>query len=225
MINLREILIGFVLLLPFTGKDDAAKFLRAVSEKFSGVKDYVVDVRVHLDLENVKAPDMAAKIYYKSPDKVKIDSKGTFLLPKEVGVFNPHMFNPDNFNVSIKDTLQYEGVPAMRLSLSPKNETLVNRSIILTVDRSEWVIKELLMEPAPGSLMDAKIRYGNFGGFMLPVEIDVNLNLPKPDSSQDYSTPRRQLRGGVSGNVAVYYSNYKVNSGLSDSLFAKEAKH
>lgn len=217
--SLLEILIGFALLLPVPGKDDGAKYLKNVTEKFLKITDYTVDVRVHLDMESVKAPDMSAKIYYKSPDKVRVDSKGTFLLPKEVGVFNPRTFNSDEYNLNVLDTLQYDGDPAVRLSLSSKKESFRGRDIILTIDKSEWLIKDISIEPVAGSLMDAKIKYGNFSGFELPIEIDVNLNLPKADSSQDYSNPNRRFRGGMSGSVTIYYSNYRVNSGLSDSLF------
>lgn len=219
--NLLQIFIAFLLLSPLSTKDDGAKYLRKVSEKFNEISDYTVDVKVHLDLESVKAPDMSAKIYYKSPDKVKIDSKSTFLLPKEIGVFNPKMFNPDNFNINVEDTLRYDGNPAVRLSLSSKKESFGGRSIVLTIDKSEWLIKRISTEPAPGSIMDAKISYGTFGGFQLPIEIDVNLNLPKPDSTQSQQNTYRRFRSGVSGNVEIYYSNYKVNSGLSDSLFEK----
>jgi hypothetical protein len=209
----------------FPGKDDGAKYLRNVTEKFAKISDYTVDVRVHLDMESVKAPDMTATIYYKSPDKIKVDSKGTFLLPKEVGVFNPRMFNSDEYSISILDTSRYDGAPAVRLSLSSKKESFRGRDIILTIDRSEWLIKDISIEPAAGSLMDAKIKYGSFSGFELPSEIDVNLNLPKADSTQENPMANRRFRGGMSGSVTIYYSNYRVNTGLSDTLFEKEAEH
>lgn len=217
-------MIVFVLLSPAQGNDNGAKYLQNVSDKFSKIMDYTVDLRVHLDLESVKAQDMMATLYYKSPDKVKLDSKGTFLLPKEVGVFNPRMFSGENFDVSVEENLQYDGKPAVKLSLSSKKDSYRDRRIILTVDKSEWLIREISTEPAPGSIMDAKINYGTFDGFELPTEIDVNINLPKADSSQANSSPRRRF-GGVNGNVVVYYSNYKVNSGLSDSLFEKKEEH
>jgi outer membrane lipoprotein-sorting protein len=205
----------------FPGQDDGVKYLKNVTEKFLKINDYMVDVRVHLDMESVKAPDMTAKIYYKSPDKVKVDSKGTFLLPKEVGVFNPRMFNSEEYNINILDTLRYDGDPAVRLSLSPKKESFRGRNIILTIDKKDWLIKSIAIEPAAGSLMDARIKYGNFGGFELPAEIDVNLNLPKADSTQENPMANRRFKGGMSGSVVIYYSNYQVNTGLSDSLFEK----
>jgi hypothetical protein len=219
--NLFEIWLAFVLLVPFRGQEEGLVYLRKAAEKFAGITDYTVDVRVHLDMQDVRGPDMNATIYYKSPDRVKIDSKGTFLLPKEIGVFNPAMFNPDKFNIAVEDTLQYEGHPAVRLALSPKKEALVERRIILTIDKMENLIREISIQPGPGSLMDARIKYGKSGSFELPIEIDVNLNLPKADSSQQDFNSRPRFRGGMAGSVTVYYSNYRVNTGLSDSLFER----
>lgn len=77
----------------------------------------------------------------------------------------------------------------------------------------------------PGSLMTAVIQYGKFAGFKLPTEVDVTLNFAKSDSAQMASTQGRRYRPGVTGSVVIYYSNYDVNTGLSDSLFEKEAEH
>lgn len=206
-----------------SGKDDGARYLQNVSEKFSRIKDYTVDVKVHPELDNVKAEDMTARVYYKSPDKVKMESKSVSFLPKEVGAFNPRMFNSDNFDVSFEGYLKYDGMPAVKLLLSPKKDSFRDRKMILIVDTSAWLIKEISIEPAPGSIMDAKINYGSFDGYELPSEMDVDIKFQKADSSQMDSNQRRRFGGGLSGSVTIYYSNYKVNSGLSDSLFEKSA--
>lgn len=205
-----------------SAEGEGAKYLRNVFDQFSRLSDYKVDVRVHLDLESVKAPDMSARIFYKSPDKIKIDSRGAFLLPKQIGVFNPHSFNPDNYDVNVVEDLQYNDHPAVKLALSRKGELMSRGSIILTVDKTDWLVKEISVEPGPGSLMTAVIQYGDFGQFKLPTEVDVTLNFQRADSSQIGAPPGRRYRTGVTGSVAIYYSNYGVNTGLSDSLFEKK---
>jgi outer membrane lipoprotein-sorting protein len=204
-------------------QQEGAKYLQNVAEKFSAVHDYIVDVRVHLDVENVKAEDMEAKIYYKEPDRVKMDSKGIFVLPREVGIFNPHRFNPANFDVNMLDTLTYDGDPAVRVSVAPKNN-LREQNIILTVDKRDWLIKQISFSLPRGGKADARISYGVFDNFQLPTEIDVNFDAAKGNSAQGGFADDRRLPNAMKGRVEIYYSNYKVNSGLSDSLFVKEPK-
>jgi hypothetical protein len=218
--NLLSVLIGFLILSPVALKDDGVKYLRNVSEKFSRIMDYMVDVRVHLDVESIKAQDMEAKIYYKEPDKVKIDSKGIFVLPKDVGVFNPHRFNPDNFDVSVLDTLTCDGNPAVHISLVPKNG-MREQNVVLTIDKREWLIKEISSMLPRGSEADAKISYGIFDNFQLPTKIEVDFDVAKTNSLQSRFGDDRRFQNGMKGRVEIYYSNYKINSGLNDSIFVK----
>ena len=98
--------------------------LDALQKKYSGLKDYTVDVNVHFDVEGFKAPDMQAKLYCKPPDRMKIESKRIFFLPKEGGTFNPFMFNKEDFEVKFLERLTYEGRNAVKLKLTPKKRKL-----------------------------------------------------------------------------------------------------
>ena len=60
-----------------------AGYVEKAIHKFDGIKDYTVDVKVQVDMKAAQIPEMEAKLYYKAPDKVKIDSKGFFLMPKD----------------------------------------------------------------------------------------------------------------------------------------------
>ena len=78
------------------GQENPSHYLDSVVRQYLGLKDYTVDVRVHFDMEAIKAPDMQGKLYYKSPDKMKVESKGVFFLPRGTGYFNPASFKPEN---------------------------------------------------------------------------------------------------------------------------------
>ncbi|MGO9480940.1 MAG: hypothetical protein ACLP05_04050 [Candidatus Kryptoniota bacterium] len=206
------------------GGSDGQKYLQNVADNLSGIKDYTVDVRVHLDIENVQAQDMEAKIYYKEPDKVKIDSKGIFVLPKEVGVFNPRKFNPDSFDVSVLDTLTYEGDPAVRVLLVPKSG-VHRQNVALIIDKRNWLIREISSALPRGGEAKADISYGIFGKFQLPTKVEVNFDVSNAGSSQNGFGEERRFQNGMRGKVEIYYSDYSVNSGLSDSLFEAKAEH
>ena len=68
---------------------DAEQILNEVKDKFNKIKDYEVDVSIFVDVDFLKVPESNAKIYFKQPDLVKLDSEGFALLPKEGVNFSP----------------------------------------------------------------------------------------------------------------------------------------
>ncbi len=215
---------AFVLLMFPPQGGDGVRYIENAIGKFDAIKDYVVDVRVHMDLEAVQAPDMEGKVYYKEPDKVKIDSKNLFFMPKDLGVINPRKFDPGKYEVAVLDTLTYEGDPAVRLSLVPKNDETGNHNITLTIDRKDWLIVEIATAPYPGREASAKITYGSFDGFQMPVMVDVNLDVGKISGGGREFGPEHGRVNQLKGKVEVYYSNYMINSGLSDDIFKQKGE-
>ena len=201
-------------------QEDTARILDALQKKYSGLKDYTVDVNVHFDVEGFKAPDMQAKLYFKPPDRMKIESKRIFFLPKEGGTFNPFMFNKEDFEVKFLERLTYEGRNVVKLKLTPKKRKLNAQDFILTVDTDRNLIREMNTSSFDGREVKALIEYGNFGDFDLPTRIELHLNVQFSESMEirDFG-PSAQPAKRVTGRVDITYSNYKVNVGLSDEIF------
>jgi outer membrane lipoprotein-sorting protein len=201
-------------------QEESARILDALQKKYSGLKDYTVDVNIHFDVEGFKAPDMQAKLYFKAPDRMKIESKRIFFLPKEGGTFNPFMFNKEDFEVKILERLTHGGRNAVNLKLTPKKRKLNAQDYILTVDTDRNLIREMNASSSDGREVKALIEYGNFGDFDLPTRIELHLNVQFNESMEirDFG-PSSQSPKRVTGRVDITYSNYKVNSGLSDKIF------
>jgi outer membrane lipoprotein-sorting protein len=206
------------------GQENPSRYLDSVTRQYSGLKDYTVDVRVHFDIEALKAPDMRAKLYYKSPDKMKVESKGVFFLPRGVGYFNPSAFKPEDFESRILERLTYEGRNAVRLQLTPKEVKRDSQRIVLTIDTDRSLILRIDTLTVEGREIRAAIDYGRFGDFELPTHIGLQLEAPptEADKMKEF-VPFAHKTQQVAGKVDITYSNYKVNSGLSDEIF-KEAE-
>ncbi|RPJ00088.1 MAG: hypothetical protein EHM36_15110, partial [Deltaproteobacteria bacterium] len=86
-------------------QDEGARYLESLARAYEGLKDYTCDVRVHFDVEVLKSPDMEAKVYYKAPDKLKVESKKIFFFPREGGFFNPAMFKSQDFDIILLERL------------------------------------------------------------------------------------------------------------------------
>ena len=201
-------------------QEDAARYLDSLEKKYSGLKDYTVDINVHFDIEGFKAPDMQAKLYCKPPDKMKIESKRIFFLPKEGGTFNPSMFRREDFEVKFLERLTYEGRNAIKLKLTPKKPKRNGQDFILTIDTDRNLIREMNTSSFEGREVKALIEYGKFSDFDLPTRIELQLDFPFNESMEikDFGQSAQPARR-VTGRVEITYSNYKVNLGLSDKIF------
>ena len=201
-------------------QEDAARTLDALQKKYSSLKDYTVDINVHFDIEGFKAPDMQAKLYCKPPDRMKIESKRIFFLPKEGGTFNPSMFNREDFEVKFLERLMYEGRNAIKLKLTPKKKKRNGQDFILTVDTDRNLIREMNISSFEGRDVKALIEYGHFSDFDLPTRIELHLDIPFSESKEirDFGQSAQPAKR-ITGRAEITYSNYKVNSGLSDKIF------
>jgi len=201
-------------------QEDAARTLDALQKKYSSLKDYTVDINVHFDIEGFKAPDMQAKLYCKPPDRMKIESKRIFFLPKEGGTFNPSMFNREDFEVKFLERLMYEGRNAIKVKLTPKKKKRNGQDFILTVDTDRNLIREMNISSFEGREVKALIEYGHFSDIDLPTRIELHLDVPFSESKEirDFGQSAQPAKR-ITGRAEITYSNYKVNSGLSDKIF------
>jgi hypothetical protein len=201
-------------------QEDASRYLDPIEKKYSGLKDYIVDVNVHFDIEALKAPDMQAKLYYKAPDKMKVESKRIFFFPKEGGYFNPSLFKKNDFDIRLAERMIYDGRKAVRLKLTPMDTDTYNKGFVLTIDTDRSLIREIKMSPSEGREVKATIEYGMFSHFELPTHIDLELDMPsdEPSGMKEF-TQFGQKTKRITGKVEITYSNYQINVGLSDEIF------
>jgi hypothetical protein len=199
--------------------EEAVRYLDAIEKKYSELKDYTADVNVHFDMETFKTPDMQAKLYFKAPDKMKVESKGVFFFPREGGYFNPALFKKDDFEIRTLEPAA-EGGRELKLRIVPKKKERMGREFILLIDRKDNLVKEIHTSQFDGRETQAKIEYGRYGSFELPRHILLTLDLPsvEPNEKRGFG-PFEQKSERITGTIEITYANYKVNSGLTDEIF------
>ena len=129
-------------------------------------------------METFKAPDLQAKLYYKAPDKIKVESKRVFFLPKEAGYFNPSLFKKEDVEIKFLESLTYEGNKAVKLRLTPKKPEKETHEFVVTIDTERNLIREVNLSQFGGREISVAIRYGTFGSFDLPTRIQLHLDVP-----------------------------------------------
>ena len=200
--------------------DDAARYLEALEKKYSGLKDYIVDVNIHFDIETFKAPDLQAKIYYKIPDKIKVESKRVLFFPREGGYFNPSLFKKEDFTILLLEHPSKGSHKTVKLRLIPKQTKGTTQEMVLTIDLEKNLVREAHVQQIGGKEIRAEMAYGIFGSMELPTRIKLLLDFPavEPEGVKGFipSAPGTQR---VKGRIDMTYSNYRVNAGLTDEIF------
>ena len=221
---MKRVLLFLVLLLIFPlwvqAQEEASRYLETIEKKYTGLKDYTAEVTVHFDIETFKAPDMQAKLYFKAPDKIKMESKRVFFFPKEGGYFNPSLFKKEDFEAKLLERSASDGRKVVKLKLIPKKTKKGIQHFVLLIDSERNLIREMEVIQFDGREVKAVIAYGKFDGFELPSHIQLILDIPsfETEGPREFDQLIQQPKR-VTGSIDITYSNYNVNSGLRDEMF------
>lgn len=212
---------------------DPNKLLKMVKDKFEKVKDYEVDANIHLDINFIKMPDTKAKIFFKQPDKVKLQSEGFAMLPKQGINFSPAQLLKGNFNSLYVRSETFDNHKVDIIKVIPKSDTSEVILSTLWIDAAQYVIRkvETTTKKAGTLLIGLEYTDENHG---LPSQVKFSFNLgdlqmpaEMPDAAgqkKEETRGRRGDRGPVKGNVTITYSNYKIDKGIPDSFFLEKEK-
>lgn len=212
-------------------KPSGEDILRKAEENFLGIKDYTVTLDIVSELERMKIPPMHATLYFKQPEKVHFEAKGFVILPREgMGLQFGQLTRKYAVDSVARETV--EGTPLYRLALRPRDEKAGMRRISMWIDMKRWTPERIRIPQPNGSAMDARFVYTNIERFWLPEQLVVTFSQAVKDSTPAVpqtnpfagGAPTPSRGGSRPGVVTVRYSDYKVNTGLPDSIFADE-KH
>ncbi len=205
--------------------------LNNVKQNFERIKNYIVDINVHVDVNFLKIPDSKAKLYYKQPDKIQIKSEQFALLPKEGLNFSPLSFLEKKYTAIYQKQDTVNGVKTDVIKIIPLDE---NSEVVLTtlwVDPVNNIILKSESSTKTTGTFAIDLKYKKSQKYPLPDEMIFSfnvdkLNIPKmltgdPDSENDDEKKRSKKRE-TTGRVYITYSNYKVNTNIPDSIFEEQ---
>lgn len=211
---------------------NADKILKEVVDKFERIKDYQVDVQIKIDFSMVKVPDTKATIYFKQPDKVKVDSKGFAMLPKQSTNFSPMQFIQGDYTAIFVKTEQFAGNKLDVVKIIPNSDSTDVILSTLWIDQDLKVIRKIETTGKSSGTLQVELNYENknqglpsqvvFSFNLGNMDIPENVEDGKNDSNRERVSGKRNVR--MSGKVFMTYSNYKINTGLPDSLFEQKNK-
>ena len=203
----------------------AAEILQKMKGQFDLVKDYTATLKVTVDMERMQIPEMLVTIYFKQPDKTHIEAKNFAMVPREVTSLNPAQLI-DKFDATVVETRQRDGVTVYKLRLLSKPEKgKPVRESYIWVDGARWVVTHFESTPSDVRKVTVNLEYEVVDGkYTLPSRIEARMDTQQPadSSAEKMYGPQRPPRKGT---ASIIYSDYKVNTGLSDEIFKKKEEN
>lgn len=180
------------------------------------IQDYVADVVVTVDMPDVQMPRRMAKVYYKRPDKVAIDSKGIVMIPKDaliMGKLGTELSK--NATVTLAGTKIVAGHPVHTLKLAEKGQKRSSDRVLVWIRGDRWTVER--MESYTGSTLNMAVDWT----YQL---LQNKYWLPHLLTAKISNVPARSTAAPKKGTITVQFNNMRVNVGLKDDVFKEKKK-
>ena len=223
---------AFSFLLFFSFSADAQKnpnqLLRGVYQKMMKVKDYSVEAAIKADIPLIKILPVNAIVYFKQPDKFKVESKAIAIMPRQ---------GFSDVAKIIRDTTSYTAVFTGKEKIGTSLTQII--SVLPSVDTGDLVLAKFWIDYARNLVLKSQLTtrssgtmqieyfYGTQIAFGLPDKmiftVDVKkFKIPKvmaSDVSSSSKAPKSDDKGSKKGVILIDLKNYKLNQGLKDAFF------
>ncbi|MBI2428185.1 MAG: hypothetical protein HYV29_05210 [Ignavibacteriales bacterium] len=202
----------------------AEKILQNVKANFDKVQDYSVILDIKPNMERFRAKEMRLILFFKQPNKIHVESKNFVMIPKQLFEINPSDLI-SKFDGILIGKEERNGMTTHKLRLISKPEKgRPPRESYIWIDPVRWVVVHFESTPAEGRNVVVNFEYTTVDGkYYLPSAMKASFDFEQNLDSlaERVYSPNRIPRKGT---VDIFYSEYKVNQGLSDEIFEKKKK-
>src|SRR3989339_1169415 len=189
-------LILFIIAAAFVSAQtkDPNKILNAVRQKFNQVKDYQVDVSVKLDMSFIKVPEMHVKVFFKQPDKIKIQSEGFAMVPKQGLNFSPAQLLKGDFSTIYvrSETVDNHKIDVVKVIPNSDSSNVILST--LWIDAAESLIRKAETTTKKGGTTKIELNYDDTK-YGLPSQVKLSFNLGEmqvPSSLSNQKTDNKE---------------------------------
>jgi len=202
-----------------------------IRDKLSKVQDYVADVRMKIDVSFMRVPLLTGTLYYKAPGKLKLERNGgiSVMPQKSISLSIDKMMPSGNVTVLDAGTEQLGNIKARILKVIPDGETDIVLAKIW-VDETRMLALQTETTTRDQGTIRTELSYGKYADLALPDRIVFIMDLkeyklPKGvtmdyDDGAQTALPNALKSVAKKGRIEIRYLNYKVNVGLSNSIFS-----
>jgi len=208
---------------------DMMELVKKVKAKLDQVNDYSAEGKMKTDVSFIKAPVGKVKVYYKKPNKFKLQKDGGIsILPKGgITVNMSSVVTTSDFVAIAAGEETIGGVKTKKVKLLPLND---NNDVVLTtmyIDEANLLIKKAVTTTKENGTYEVEMTYGKYSNYGLPDKVTFSFNtkdykIPKGITLEfdddDKKSPADKLKN-KKGKVELTYDSYKINQGVPDNVF------
>jgi hypothetical protein len=235
MVTMRKLKFVFLFLMIFFSvrefspqSKDPDEILEKVKAAFKMIEDYEVDIQIKIDVEFLKVPDADAKLYFKQPSKIHVESEKFALLPRQGLDFSPLGLLSGKYTALYEQEDTISDLPTSVVKIIPLGN---DGDIMLStfwIDQSRDLIIRMESTKKPSGTFTIDFIYEKYDQYELPSQMEFTFTVDRmmfqrgKDERSDNDDDSNKKSDSTTGKVYITYSNYKVNQGLPDELFETE---
>ena len=214
----------------FVKAQTAEELIKQVRAKLDKVNDYEARGKMKTNVVFIKAPIASVKIYFKKPNKLRINNEGgiSFIPKGSVNININNIFVQGNTSYDIIDVGKEDKTNLRIIKLLPKDD---NADVVLStlyIDETRALIKKSKTTTKDNGTYELEMTYGKYAEYGLADKIIFSFNtkdykLPKGVTfDYDDGTKKKEDKDKIKnrkGKVEISYSGYTINKGVPDSVF------
>ena len=207
----------------------ADELLKGITDKIDLVNDYKADVSIKAAIPFIKVPIAKASIFFKKKDKFKVESKGIAIMPKQ---------GMSDLSAFLSNNKKYTTVLGEAKTINEHKTKLV--SILPTDENSEIILAKVYISPSESLIYRTVLTTKSSGTVSIDYEYNLNkkyglpnkmtftvdikkFKMPKSVASDIRNNDKKKkYKENEKGTIVITFSNYYVNTGLSDDIFKED---
>ena len=224
------VFLSTLLFSVFVKAQTAEELIKQVRAKLDKVNDYEARGKMKTNVVFIKAPIASVKIYFKKPNKLRINNEGgiSFIPKGSVNININNIFVQGNTSYDIIDVGKEDKTNLRIIKLLPKDD---NADVVLStlyIDETQALIKKSKTTTKDNGTYELEMSYGKYAEYGLADKIVFSFNtkdykLPKGVTfDYDDGTKKKEDKEKIKnrkGKVEISYSGYTINKGVPDSVF------
>lgn len=223
------VVVFFILTGLLLHAQSAEEVIAKVKAKLEKVNDYEAKGKMKTNVIFIKAPIANVKVYYKKPNKLRINNEsGISFIPKgSVNInLNNIFINTEGFDMLDMGKEDKTGFRIIKLLPRDESSDVVLSTVY--IDEKQSLIRKAKTTTKENGTYELEMSYGKYAAYGLADKVNFQFNtkdykLPKgitfdyDDGSKKEANPDKLKT--KKGEVEIVYSSYIINKGVSDTVF------